>query len=1020
MAGYYDDPRIRSGIAEAATELGMSPVDLGTLMSYETGGTLDPTQAGPTTQWGQHRGFIQFGEPQAQQYGVDWADPVGSQLGANGAVVRYMRDNGYENGMSLEQAYSTINAGGPNYGNRTDENNGGASGTVAEKVRNQMQGHRANAERLFGAAEGGTATGETLAYTPEQRDRQERLSNQSHMQDNAAPSGYGISDRIDDPMMMRLRELAGGGNGMGTPSMGMPVAGAATAPPAMGQEGQRPMPAQYGGDGQEPPQVPTMVMGGESSPTEGEPQAVDYAAMLGMPADPNKQAEYMVHSAIGMGVQPEEIESAITSVIGDVQPFVISAAEQASLSMGTPVSDAPQSVAQIAAAIAEPPPALDDNSPDAQASRRRMRVAGDMLQVLSVGLGQMSAGRGVDLSSVMNSVGNAQRAREEQRYEQEQAARAQQQQTQAAQSLAQQFRAAGQPQLANLALMGPDSYAAALGQAGDVFENGTAGGDYDPQQAYYNMSNEDKVALLRSAGATDEQLPVLMGDAGSGYDFIKGGADRITAADNERTSTATARASADPLIRAGVAMMTGAENTNLEAAIRAVDADPTDEPAKQNLRKLINNGGGDAPAAPMGEGQLASWVAQAGGVGNLVTQELVDLAKAGDVPAQQAIKQAALGGLEKGGERSGINRADTDTEQAVNADIANAAVAAGVLSPELGELAATAGLDVALTKANDDEEVFNLRAVARELAKSMPESANELRQVRSQDQLDAVLRAHIANNPALPSDIRTAQYMLDNPEVAEQLIRANAALSGKTLNAAQQAMFDNTMTEYVAEANKVSAARPLVQSMELVNGLVTAEGYDSGPITGQYFAPIQRMATDLFGTQAEGLLVEGDTLASLRFIQAAAGEHFGAFRATGSGATSDMESRLFLSAMPGIADSRIEQIGLSQSILRNAELNERSVALRQQWIIENTDNPDKQVDTADMNDWVDAQLIEQGVNDIFPEVTTTTEAGLNQVMADLASGNIAPDTLILADGQYKLAREVFSDEEMMTLMGGGN
>ena len=124
--------------------------------------------------------------------------------------------------------------------------------------------------------------------------------------------------------------------------------------------------------------------------------------------------------------------------------------------------------------------------------------------------------------------------------------------------------------------------------------------------------------------------------------------------------------------------------------------------------------------------------------------------------------------------------------------------------------------------------------------------------------------------------------------------------------------------------------------------------------------------------------------------------------------------------MPGIADSRIEQIGLSQSILRKAELNERSVALRQQWIIENTDNPDKQVDTADMNDWVDAQLIEQGVNDIFPEVTTTTEAGLNQVMADLASGNIAPDTLILADGQYKLAREVFSDEEMMTLMGGGN
>ena len=80
--------RLAAGIVETANALGMDPVDLATIISYETGGTFDPSQAGPTTQWGQHRGLIQFGEPQAREYGVDWNDPLGSQLGADGAIAR--------------------------------------------------------------------------------------------------------------------------------------------------------------------------------------------------------------------------------------------------------------------------------------------------------------------------------------------------------------------------------------------------------------------------------------------------------------------------------------------------------------------------------------------------------------------------------------------------------------------------------------------------------------------------------------------------------------------------------------------------------------------------------------------------------------------------------------------------------------------------------------------------------------------------------------------------------------------
>ena len=143
------DPAIRDGIATTASSLGIDPVDLATAISYETGGTFDPTKRGPTTQWGQHKGLIQFGQPQARQHGVDWNNPVGSQLGPNGAVASYLRSTGVRPGMGLLDIYSAINAGGVGRYNRSDANNGGAPGTVRDKVEQQMAGHRARALAMF-------------------------------------------------------------------------------------------------------------------------------------------------------------------------------------------------------------------------------------------------------------------------------------------------------------------------------------------------------------------------------------------------------------------------------------------------------------------------------------------------------------------------------------------------------------------------------------------------------------------------------------------------------------------------------------------------------------------------------------------------------------------------------------------------------------------------------------------------------------------------------------------------------
>lgn len=146
------DP-LRDGIIETAQAIGADPVDLATAISYETAGTFDPMKAGPTTQWGQHRGLIQFGHPQAKQYGADFSSPeaaLRSQLGANGAVANYFRSSGFKPGMSGLDLYSTINAGAPGKYSASDANNGGAPGDVRDKWERQMSAHREKAMALLG------------------------------------------------------------------------------------------------------------------------------------------------------------------------------------------------------------------------------------------------------------------------------------------------------------------------------------------------------------------------------------------------------------------------------------------------------------------------------------------------------------------------------------------------------------------------------------------------------------------------------------------------------------------------------------------------------------------------------------------------------------------------------------------------------------------------------------------------------------------------------------------------------
>jgi len=143
------NPELAQAIIASAKRLGVDPLDVATAMSYETGGTFSPAKWGGKNNG--HLGLIQFGEEERKKYGVHEGQSAGDQVVS---AENFLRDRGVKPGMGLPDIYSTINAGSPGLYNRSDAANGGAPGTVMDKVTQQMGPHRLKAAKLLGVDAG--------------------------------------------------------------------------------------------------------------------------------------------------------------------------------------------------------------------------------------------------------------------------------------------------------------------------------------------------------------------------------------------------------------------------------------------------------------------------------------------------------------------------------------------------------------------------------------------------------------------------------------------------------------------------------------------------------------------------------------------------------------------------------------------------------------------------------------------------------------------------------------------------
>lgn len=126
-------------LLQAARNRGYNPLDLATVMQYES--SLNPDVWGGKD--GKYYGLIQFGPEERKKYGVNTLNPsFNNQVDA---AINFLDGRGYKPSMGLLDMYSTVLAGSPGHYNRADQN-----GSVSQHV-GRMDQARKDAQKWFGA-----------------------------------------------------------------------------------------------------------------------------------------------------------------------------------------------------------------------------------------------------------------------------------------------------------------------------------------------------------------------------------------------------------------------------------------------------------------------------------------------------------------------------------------------------------------------------------------------------------------------------------------------------------------------------------------------------------------------------------------------------------------------------------------------------------------------------------------------------------------------------------------------------
>ena len=820
---------------------------------------------------------------------------------------------------------------------------------------------------------------------------------------SAAQERSGISALTDGPQppmagpLAAIAEALSGGGDLSSLLGDAEDRAVSTTSPKLGGDGKdyggEP---EYGGDGNEP--NPQPAYGGE----------LEYG---GDGNEPNPDYDTMLNEAFPSA---EGELSTVEEFAYTMAPI----AEASAYSLGVPVDDAPVTPSGIREAMTAPEPAADDDSEEANRKRRRRLLAADMLQTLSVGLGQMSTGSTVALGDVIGSQQDRrmERAQLDQEQQAEQVAKQQMRRQQGV--LAQQFSDMGMSGMAEIAMSGEEGFGEALSTMGQI-----KGREPSKLSTLERLSREDRIAAMMAVGVPASTASAVADHPDLAYDMMKEYAmpddgdeeDVARAAEGSALLDASIPFMADPIVR---------------AAATRLGANPQSTEAMTALQSAIKDAGGELPEPPMSEGLVHAFARAAG---RSADDPLVQEALAGD-PAAQAMLQEAAG---KGAERLAETAADENVDAEAAAADAQALVDAGSLSPEEGKLVERLGPEAGMVqvRANraaalnaDEGAAVNRTAVAVAetfIANATTTGAQRsgLRSLFANVKTEAGLANAIRvaeDQYGLTEQVKTALAANASPVIRAALIDLARAQSGATpaIQAAAESRFANLEERSNTLAANIDTASPLVSAMEDVVARVTAPDYDrySGGPFDSTLAFGQNILDQVIGDGASGLLMAPDQVFGSRQMESQIGQYFAQFRATGSGASSDMESKNFMRAMPNVGDNALKQAGLAQRIIRAQEMVNIELAARREFAIEHIDDPQMLGDQTALEAAID-EALEGSNRDTFPELNQGTEGYMGILADDIRSGNIEPTTVIRVAGPDGEPYYGFADEVLTKLYG---
>ena len=701
---------------------------------------------------------------------------------------------------------------------------------------------------------------------------------------------------------------------------------------------------------------------------------------------------------------PEGQPNVSEQIDANLYPLGVSAAE----AVGADPAEAPTSMAEVADAITNSEPTEEDDEEAAAKKKRRYAMAANMLETLSVGLGQISAGEAVDVGTVLQN--QSQRRFDQQEYDQEAGTTAREaaQQQVAAQSLAQQLNASGEPELAQLALSGPDGFKEALGSYGTIMSRAPTASEtgVDPEKDFYDKTPQQRFDALKASGVSDEDAAIGAKEPGLGYQLLADYGDRVK-------TRATAKAAADLTakdeernVASSQAMIDAAipyrGDKAVKSAMAALAANPQDNAARSALQQAIvavdpEAVTPDEPPSPM---LMQGLINQAGAAIDPV------IAKAALDGDKQAIKM--------GGENVGQNRADAASEAGARQELATTLLDNGLISPTEGNAITALGYPAYIEMkkeqraqedvANTEDNLTKTRRALKS-AYTTPQALSLIDGIQAPGDISAVMTTLRDMEPNVDTtEIQTLKGLANNPDLAALRISLNrASTQGGDLPTGQGLRYENLINNY--NDNYVSARSGMAIAKEMKD--VVAMAYagaptEGGPFTGNFLAPLQALADDVLGADAaDGLFASDEATVSARIIAAIQGRNFGPATAELKGAISDRDAALVLKSFPGIGDSNVKRALLAQLMIRSADSRALTAEAQNSWLNETTGDVTRALDPA-----AEQKYIEEYVNGraaaSMPIVTMADFDNTADFQADFrkraTAGELTNDTVIFVPG----------------------